>query len=503
MDQSVNARNQVVTKTRQSVFEFSNGTGCLSSDFHRSPHVQAVTSFDTGHYLDVNDNFVAAAGYARAEVIGKTSTEIGIVADKLDRRWLTEVLRQHGRLDTRKVRFRLRSGDVRMGLLNAEVIKVDGEDCILSTVRNISDHSTAEDRHEQKSLALDLVHDAVVALDPQGHITYLNRAAEELYGWTSRQITGRLARNILFGEGKTGYDVAWRTLREEGKWHGQITQLTKGGECLIESCFSAVRDKDSSRIKSVLIVSTDHATINESTAGLAHEIRNPLASIKGVADALLQRGQLSRQEREWMEAVRREVLKIDARMREMLDVSQPRVFNITPCSLSEIVSGVVQLAVSHIKSISEHTGKGISIKFIDETIEPLIVHADAARIEDAVLNLVLNAIESIEKNGRVMVCLRRLPKSPNGDAEALIEVNDTGCGIPPEIQRRIFEPRFTTKREGTGLGLAAVRRTAAAYHGRISFNTRIGRGTKFVLALPLRTQQNLDETPSLGRNDDL
>jgi PAS domain S-box-containing protein len=493
MGQIVDARNHVVTKSRQSVFEFSNGTGCLSSDFHGSPHVQAVTSFDTGHYLYVNDNFVSAAGYARADVIGKTSTEIGIVADKLDRRWLTKVLREHGRLDTRKVRFRLRSGDVRMGLFNAEVIKVDGENCILSTVRNISDRFTAEDRHEQKRYALNQVRDAVVALDPQGHITYLNQAAEQLYGWTSAQITGRLARNVLVGDSKNSFDAAWRTLRDEGKWHGQIAQLTRDGERSIESRWSTVCEKQSARTKSILIVSTDNAKADESTVGLAHEIRNPLASIKGVADSFLQRGQLSRQEREWMEAVRHEVSKIDARMREILDVSQPRLFNIKPCSLTDIVSGVVQLARSHVTSINENTGKKISINFIDETTAPLIVHLDPARIEDAVLNLVLNAIESIENSGRVTVCLKRLPKTPNRDAEALIEVTDNGCGISPEIRERIFESRFTTKREGTGLGLPAVRRTADAFHGRITFNTRIGRGTRFVLALPLRTQKNLNE----------
>ena len=355
---------------------------------------------------------------------------------------------------------------------------------------------TAEDRHDQKCHALDLVRDAVVALDPQGHITYFNQAARHLYGWTSAQITGCLALNVLFGARENVFDAAWRTLRDEGKWQGQITQVTKDGERLIESRWSALRDKQSSRIKSILIVSRDNTTVDESTAGLAHEIRNPLASIKGVADTFLQRGQLSRQEREWMEAVRREVQKIDARLREMLDVSQPRVFNIKPCSLSEIVCGVIQLAVGHVASINENTGKKISIRFVDETTEPLIVHLDPARIEDAVLNLVLNAIESIEKSGRVTVCLKRLPKSASRDAEALIEVSDTGCGIRPEIRRRIFEPRFTTKREGTGLGLPAVRRTAAAYHGRITFNTRIGRGTKFVLALPLRTHKNLNETPT-------
>lgn len=493
MGQTLDHRNRAaIARRRQSVFEFSNGTGCLSNAFRSTPHVQAITHFDTGHYLFVNDNFVRAAGYPREEVIGKTSSEIGILADKLDRRWLTQVLRQHGRLDSRKVRFRLRSGDVRMGLFNAEVIKVDGEDCILSTVRDITQQIAAEDLHRQKSLALDLVHDAVVAVDPRGHITYLNRAARQFYGWTPEEVIGREARSILCAENKLAFDEAWRTLEDHGEWCGEITQRTKSGaEHFIESRWSAMRD-DQSRITSILMVSTNVSGLNETAAGLAHEIRNPLASIKGVADAFLQRGQLTRQEREWMEAVRREVLKIDARMRELLDVSQPRVFNVRQCSLSELVGGVVQLAKHQVNSIKD---RNVSVEFVDATTELLLVTLDPARIEDAVLNLILNAIEAIEGNGRVTVRLRCASKRenfPNAN-EALIEVSDTGCGIPVENRNRIFEPLFTTKREGTGLGLAAVKRTAAAYHGRITYKTRIGRGSKFVLALPLGSQPSLNE----------
>ena len=225
---------------------------------------------------------------------------------------------------------------------------------------------------------------------------------------------------------------------------------------------------------------------HQSVFELAHEIRNPLASIKGVADAFLRRSQLTRQEREWMEAVRREVSKIDARLRELLDISQPRVFHVRRCSLNDLVSGVVLLATHQVNSINNHHGRQLSIEFIDATSEPIFVHLDPVRIEDAVLNLVLNAIESIEGDGRVTVRLRRMAKSQAAE-EALIEVSDTGCGIPPQNRRRIFEPSFTTKPDGTGLGLAAVRRTAAAYHGRISFKTKIGRGSKFVFALPLRS----------------
>lgn len=386
-----------------------------------------------------------------------------------------------------------------VGLFNAEVITTRGEDGILPTVKDITEHLSAEVCHQQRSCALNLVRDAVVALDPQGHITYLNKAAEQLYGWTSLELLGRVAGTTLFADSKATFDDAWSSVCHKGEWRGEIAPRTKNGDKrLVESRWSALHDKLSSKITSVLLVSTEMSTVNMTAASLAHEIRNPLAGIKGVADAFLQRRQLTRQEREWMEAVRREVMKIDACMRELLDVSQPRVFNLNQCLLSELINRVVQLAKHRLQSIDDGHGRRISLEFIDATTEPLVMPLDSARIEDAVLNLVLNAIESIEGDGQVSVCLRRRQASRNSgklEGEVLIEVTDTGCGIPLEIRGRIFEPLFTTKREGTGLGLAAVRRTAAAYHGRITFESRIGRGSTFVLALPLRFQHNLTENP--------
>src|SRR5678816_3244700 len=101
----------------------------------------------------------------------------------------------------------------------------------------------------------------------------------------------------------------------------------------------------------------------QSVFEIAHEIRNPLASIKGVADAFLQRGQLTEQEREWMEAVRREVSKIDARMRELLAVSHTRVVKLQQCSLNEVISGIVRLATHQLNQ------RPISIHFVDATTE--------------------------------------------------------------------------------------------------------------------------------------
>ena len=364
------------------------------------------------------------------------------------------------------------------------------DDRIHATTRQgegVSAGCPSSDLNAQKSHALNLVRDSVVIVDTRGHITYLNHAAEQLSGWTSVEVVGRVARTTLFAASKSSFDAAWREVWDKGEWRGTIAQCAKSGvERLVETHWSAMYEEQSSRITSVLMVSTETSNINLTAAGLVHEIRNPLAGIKGVADAFLQRGQLTRQEREWMEAVRHEVMKIDAGIRELLDLSQPRVFNISQCLLSDLISRVILLATKSLEN------RQITVEFIDATNEPLAMQLDQTRIEEAVLNLVLNAIESIGGSGRVSVCLRRQDSANGGDA--LIEVTDTGSGIPLEIRGRIFEPLFTTKPEGTGLGLAAVRRTAAAYHGRITFKTRMGRGSTFILALPLQPPLNVAES---------
>ena len=362
---------------------------------------------------------------------------------------------------------------------------IDGN-LLESTLRCLSSdfHSNlnvaADAHYHQKICALNLVRDSVVALDPQGRVAYLNHAAEDLYGLRFTEIAGRPARTTLFNNAEEMFDNAWSGVHADGHWRGEYHH--PGGERRAESRWSTVVDHKS-QITSILVVGSELTHTKTVPPGFAHEIRNQLAGIKGVADAFLQRGRLTQQESEWMEAVRCEVMKIDAHMREVLDSSQPRVSNVKPCLLNDLISGVVQLARHHAKSISRRQSREISIDFIDATTKPLMMYLDAARIEDAVLNLVLNAIEAIEGNGCVTVSLRTVNRA--GKGEALIEVVDNGNGIPVEIRRRIFDSRFTTKREGSGLGLAAVRRTADAYQGRITFKTKVGHGSKFVLALPL------------------
>jgi signal transduction histidine kinase len=127
-------------------------------------------------------------------------------------------------------------------------------------------------------------------------------------------------------------------------------------------------------------------------------------------------------------------------------------------------------------------GRKVRIEFHPSEQE-IIVNADAAQIEDAILNLVINAIEAIEAEGQITVSLRC--EETDGVDEAIIEVADTGRGIPEENLKQIFNTFFTTTKGGTGLGLPAVRRIARAHGGRIEATSKVGEGSSFRIYLPL------------------
>jgi PAS domain S-box-containing protein len=224
------------------------------------------------------------------------------------------------------------------------------------------------------------------------------------------------------------------------------------------------------------------ALIGELAAGLAHEIKNPLAGIKGAMDILIQRRSQNDPEYSVLDNVRQEVNRIDSSVHSLLRRTRPRSIKLAEASLVKIVYNAVMLARDQIASADKNSNQ---IKIIYHPHDsPLNVLVDAPQIEDAVLNLIINAIEAIEGEGSIIVELHREENnSPNG--EAVIIVKDNGRGIPAQNMKSIFSPFFTTKENGTGLGLAAVWRIMRIHSGRVEASSNIGEGSTFKLRIPI------------------
>ncbi len=448
----------------------------------------------------VNDKFCEISKYSREELLGQDHRIInsGYHSKEFIRNLWTTIA--SGRVWKGEIRNRAKDGSLYwvdttiVPFLNAE-----GKPYQYVAIRNdITERKLAEERIGEQAALLDEAQDAILVRDLEDRIRFWNRSAERLYGWTREEAIGKRASEFLYREIPPELEEAQRILDAEGQWRGELHQVTKDGrEIVVEGRWTLVRD-ERGQARAKLIVNTDISDkkrmeaelqraaqlslIGELAANLAHEIKNPLAGIQGAVDILIRRREAADPERVALEGVRREVGRIDATVRALLERARPRALNIRRTSLTEIVRHAVQVARDQATGTASSVGVELEVE-----PDPLVIPIDAAQIEDAVLNLVLNAIEAIEGEGRVRVRLSR-QSSETGTGqkhEAVVEVQDTGRGIFPEDLERIFNPFFTTRRGGTGLGLPAVRRIARVHNGRVEVRSEPGRGSTFRLILPL------------------
>src|SRR5271169_212091 len=214
------------------------------------------------------------------------------------------------------------------------------------------------------------------------------------------------------------------------------------------------------------------ATLGELAAGLAHEIRNPLAGIAGVIEIIGRDLPPNSPARSVIKDAKEEAVQINRILTELLEIARPKP---------------PQFQVKDIGSTAEHAvmfarqqavTKRITIEMEVTGDIPPVVH-DPNQVNQVLLNLLLNAIQSMDNPGTIRVLLE------TEEDAVLIAVADEGKGIPPENLPNIFRPFFTTKGHGTGLGLSLARRTVEAHGGQIDVTSEVGKGSRFEIRLPI------------------
>src|SRR5271169_2269115 len=218
------------------------------------------------------------------------------------------------------------------------------------------------------------------------------------------------------------------------------------------------------------------ATLGELAAGLAHEIRNPLAGIAGVLDIVSRDLPADSVARDVIQDAKQEAIQINRILTELLDTARPK----PPQLRVTDIAGTAEHAVLFARQ--QAVTKRINIEFAVKDALPPVEH-DPNQINQVLLNLLLNSIQSMDKSGTIHVFLQ-----PEDSAVAII-VSDQGKGIAPEHLPNIFRPFFTTKGQGTGLGLSLARRMVESHGGTISVESTLGTGTRFTVLLPVRRAQ--------------
>src|SRR5579872_6127499 len=215
------------------------------------------------------------------------------------------------------------------------------------------------------------------------------------------------------------------------------------------------------------------ATLGELATGLAHEIRNPLAGIAGVIEIIGRDLPTTSPARMVVKDVRQEIARINHIVTDLLQTARPHPPKVRKSDLNTTIEHAVMLGRQ------QGLSKGTEITLHKDPSLPEIEH-DSDQIHQVLLNLLLNAIQAVDRNGKVAVTVERR------ETFAVIEVVDNGRGIPAENLPNIFRPFFTTKGDGTGLGLSLARRIIEDHQGRIDVSSAVGQGTTFAVVLPLQ-----------------
>jgi len=327
----------------------------------------------------------------------------------------------------------------------------------------------------------------VATTDVKGRITYVNDKFLEISGYSREELLGQDHRivNSAYHSPEFIRDM-WRTIANGNVWHGEIRNRAKAGHFYwVDTTIVPFVTEDGKPYQYIAIRadvtarkaaedSLTHqaalARVGQMAAVLAHEVRNPLAGIRGAMQVLLGRRKGDDPERKVMQEILERTESLNVLIDDLLLFARPRPPRLAEVHLAPLVSDVFATV------IQDPAGKGVEF----ESIGPaLTVLADAELTRATILNLVLNAAQALAGRGRITVST-----SPAPGGMVQVQVRDTGPGISADIRDQIFEPFFTTKSRGGGLGLPIAQRTVELHGGSLSFSCPAEGGTVFTLTLP-------------------
>ena len=226
------------------------------------------------------------------------------------------------------------------------------------------------------------------------------------------------------------------------------------------------------------------AAVGELAAGLAHEVKNPLAGIKVSIEVLKSELNLEQEDKEIFLRIINEINRIESLLKNMLNYARPSKPKPEFFNINGILDSIIKISEYSLKSPSDPSRLSKDINFVKDFAEDIPeIYADPGQLQQVFLNLLLNGIDAIDEKGTITI------KSTRTADECLqIQISDTGNGIAPETLDNVFNPFFTTKSKGNGLGLAICKRLIAQHKGNIEVFNNPESGATFVITLPVKRE---------------
>lgn len=355
-------------------------------------------------------------------------------------------------------------------------------------------NSLAQSLLETRSMhdnILDSLADAVITVDSGNTVTYINPAGCELFGCRPEEVVGKpylalfrpdanfcspIVDTLQSGREHRGIEVDY-PLPQRTPHVVASTSVLYDGRGRKLGVVAVIRDITEQFLLRRKVAQTERlAAVGEMAAGIAHELRTPLTSIRGFVQ-YLQGSSSPREWREYGDIIIREVDGLNRIVSELLDLVRPQPLHPVPTDVNQLVRETLILA--------RDAAAGARIAFVPELAAGLpLVEADPGPIKQVLLNIVVNGIEAISGTGEI-----RIRTAADQPGRVTVSVADTGCGIAAAVRERIFDPFFSTKATGTGLGMAIARRIVDGHHGTIEIDSEEGCGTTVTIHFPARKME--------------
>lgn len=481
--------------------------------FHTNPDAINLNRASDGLFIDTNEGFSQLVGYTRAEVVGKTSVELGIWADPQDRQRLVAGLNEKGYVDNLEAQFRRKNGEVGIGLMSARVLRINEEDVILSITRDITEGKKIEESlraSERRYRTLfEKTNDAIFIVDKRnGRYLEANEAALKLTGCSLTE----LQQLTIFDITPQGAAARVSAVRQSNKAMnlGRVAYIRPDGTERIALLNSAPLDE-----KSIFGIARDIThevqlekqfrqaqkmeAIGRLAGGIAHDFNNLLVPIIGYADLGLMSASENHRVYKSFNQIKNAAERAASLTRQILAFGRQQVLELQPLDLNEIIKDFQELAGRLIREdidmqliLAQSLGK---------------VQADRAQTEQILMNLIINAGDAMPERGQLTIetaniylddaYFDKYGEENQPGQYVMVAVSDTGHGIDEETREHIFEPFYTTKArgKGTGLGLATVFGIVKQHQGHIWVYSEPGEGTTFKVYLP-QAEEGAEQAPS-------
>jgi two-component system sensor histidine kinase PilS (NtrC family) len=336
----------------------------------------------------------------------------------------------------------------------------------------------------------------IVTVDTQGRVSLINDTACSILGVNKGEVTGMPVGEIL-----SGLDLASSRSDSPVPRPEIVFRRSDGAEIFLGFSSSPMKDADGTVIGRVVIfqdltpvkqmeerirIADRLAGVGELAAGLAHEIRNPLASITGSSQMLRETPELPEMSRTLLDIIERESTRLNGLISDFLAYAGPKMKNVGPVNMTGMASEIVAAVRA-----GEARDKGVIVEIL--ATRDLRVEGDAEQLRQVLWNLVRNAVQATPRGGTVTLDL--FSQTRHRQRYVVITVSDTGKGMEPGIIGKIFNPFFTSKAEGTGLGLAISQRIVHYHRGFIEVRSAPETGSVFSVFLSERREPSGGDAP--------